>query len=460
MDFLTRNAAIGQKPCNVDFFTRNVTIGQKPCNVVFLYFNSYLCMDLRMVKDGAVPDMLSTDKAIVANFITGNFINLLFSMECLYYICRLKTYFFCPLFLLAVLFRDFQILIGGRAVNSCHMNFMYESYLRTITELSEEAISKWEICGLYKQTSQTQVDPTLEEDLGIKARYAKTKLSRVFRVYTPLNSGISSQSRILPNLLDLKFVYTKSDSVYHYNCAATVTANFHIEIKNAFIALKRVHLYPSIENSIVSRLNNGDPARFFFRHEYARSFSLAAGTSVRRLSNILLTDYLPRFCLITLLEERDYLGHKNATNFNFQTFNLESLYGKASGQDYPLDGHFMPEFGTTPETSEYGREYFSLIGAVPGLALRSDFNHYISQSMWPSGFAIYRMDFSRGSTAFLTNESYLDQRVPCSGLDLYFKFRTPLTTNVTALVFVSYIEALSITSNQANERGIELNYAL
>ena len=66
----------------------------------------------------------------------------------------------------------------------------------------------------------------------------------------------------------------------------------------------------------------------------------------------------------------------------------------------------------------------------------------------------------RGSSAFLANELYLDQRVPCSGLDLYFKFKTPLTTNVTALVFVSYIEALSITSNLANEKGIELNYAL
>ena len=150
----------------------------------------------------------------------------------------------------------------------------------------------------------------------------------MFWVYTPLNSGISSQSQILPNLLDLKFVYTKSDSAYHYNCPDTVADNFRIEIKSAFIALKRIHLYPSIENSIVSRLNNGDPAQFFFRHEYARSFSLATGTSVRRLSNILLTDYLPKFCLITLIEEKDYLGHKNATNFNFQTFIWKFCMGK------------------------------------------------------------------------------------------------------------------------------------
>ena len=175
------------------------------------------------------------------------------------------------------------------------MNYMYECYLRTITELSDEAITKWEICGLYKQKSQTQLDPLLDGDPGIKARYARTKLSRVFRVYTPLNCGVTSQSRFLPNLLDLKFIFTKSDPTFHYMCPSTVTDSFRIEIKAAHIALKRAHLYPSVEKSIVSRLNSGDPARIFFRHEYARSFSLAAGTSVKRLPNVLLTGNYVRY---------------------------------------------------------------------------------------------------------------------------------------------------------------------
>ena len=161
------------------------------------------------------------------------------------------------------------------------------------------------------------------------------------------------------------------------------------------------------------------------------------------------------------MEEKDYLGNRNSSNFNFQPFNLETLYAKSGGgSEYPLDGHFSPEFNVTADDSRYGREYFSLIGAAPGLAMRSDFNHYITQKMWIAGHTIYRLDFSRGSSGFLTNESYQDQRIPCSGLDLYFKFKVPLPENITALVFVSYIEGLSVTSNDRNERGVELHYAL
>ena len=132
-----------------------------------------------------------------------------------------------------------------------------------------------EIAGVYKQKSQSQVDPTLGGDSGIARRYKKTGNSISFRIYAPIQSGITSASRYLPNLVDLKFVYSKSDPKFHYTCDATITAKFHLEIKQAHLALKRVKLYPSVESAIIGRLNSGTSANFYYRNEYARNFSIA-----------------------------------------------------------------------------------------------------------------------------------------------------------------------------------------
>ena len=144
--------------------------------------------------------------------------------------------------------------------------------------------------GLYKQLSQTQTDPGLAGgDSGIKKRYDRTALSTPFRVYCPIVCGIAQQGRIIPNLVDMKFIYTKSDSLFHYTCPSTTTGTFRLEIVSASLHIKRVKLYPSVEAQIVSKLTSGSPASFFFRNEYARSFTLRAGESQIRLPNILTT---------------------------------------------------------------------------------------------------------------------------------------------------------------------------
>ena len=80
--------------------------------------------------------------------------------------------------------------------------------------------------------------------------------------------------------------------------------------------------------------------------------------------------------------------------------------------------------------------------------------------MWAKGYSIYKISFSRYNTSFIVSESYLDQRIPTSGVDVYVKFKTDLTENIVCLIYTSYIESLLIKSDQANTRNVELNYSL
>ena len=105
--------------------------------------------------------------------------------------------------------------------------------------------------------------------------------------------------------MDLKFIYTKSDPKFHYTCPSTTTDTFRLQLISASLSIKRVKLYPSIENQLVSKLATS-PATFFFRNEYARSFTMRAGDRQIRLPNILTTDYLPKYLYIGFLEEKEH----------------------------------------------------------------------------------------------------------------------------------------------------------
>ena len=105
--------------------------------------------------------------------------------------------------------------------------------------------------------------------------------------------------------MDLKFIYTKSDPKFHYTCPSTTTDTFRLQLISASLSIKRVKLYPSIENQMVSKLATS-PATFFFRNEYARSFTMRAGDRQCRLPNILSNDYLPKYLYIAFLEEKEY----------------------------------------------------------------------------------------------------------------------------------------------------------
>ena len=105
----------------------------------------------------------------------------------------------------------------------------------------------------------------------------------------PILCGLASQSRLLPNLVDLKFIYTKGDPLFHYTCPSDIAATFHLKLHSAYLAIKRCRLYPSVESQIVSKLNSGVPALYHFRHAYARNFSIRKGENYARLPNVLLT---------------------------------------------------------------------------------------------------------------------------------------------------------------------------
>ena len=258
----------------------------------------------------------------------------------------------------------------------------------------------------------------------------------------------------------MKFIYTKADPTYKYTHPSDKTDTFDIKIHLAFLTLKRVHLYPSIEQEIVTKMSNGVAAKYFFRNQYIRNFQILKGQQIARIPDILLTSYYPDFALVFFLEEKDYKGNAHGTNFHFQPFDISNLYLKSGSDVFPKTGEFKPTITDDPNTCQIWREFFSLYSQSAGLNLKADYGLWVQPDWWSKSFAFFKFDFTRYNDTTLVNDTYIDQRSPCSNIDLHVQFAKQTPENLTVLVFTSSIESLSITSNSQGVRDVQLGYSL
>ena len=393
--------------------------------------DSYLEIDVSLVKGANKAKVVATDLAVPTNFAALAWV------------------------------RDIKVFISGRPVNSAFGHFHLEAYLKVVTETSTDAIRKWFISGLTPQQLQAQLDPSLKGgDEELRDRWEKFSVGQTQRLYVPILSPSCSQTRFYPSLTDFRFVFTKNDKNLRFTCPADKTDDFDLKIHSCKLFIKRVELYPEKMAELENSLSNSIPAIYYIKNQYIRTFAVEQGLTEKRMSNILLTDYLPEYIIIGLLETKDLKGHRNASNFNFQLFGLNKMYLKSGADTWPSPDPFQPKIGANANDSDVSREFFSLFGASPGLSLKTDSGTWLNVDNFVHGFALFKFHFSRLGDSYLSNESYRDQRRPVSSLDLHLTFGTALPENISVIVFCSYLEQFTIGKTERALRDVELHYSL
>ena len=265
--------------------------------------------------------------------------------------------------------------------------------------------------------------------------------------------------RFFPSLTPFKFIFTKNEKNLRFTCLAAKTDEYDIKIHNCLMHIKRIEMYPGKLLEIEKRLNNGTGARYFFKNQYCRSWTVESGLTEKRISDILLTNYLPSYLLICMLELKDLKGHRQSSNFNFQLFGLSSMYLKSGADTFPSSGPFQPNINTNENDSDFSREYLSLFGSG-ALSLKTDSGLWVKLDDYLKGFGIIKFSFERQGDIHGNTETILDQRQATSGLDLYMKFKTALPENIAVVVFTSYIEQFNIKKTESSLRDLELYYSL
>ena len=296
-------------------------------------------------------------------------------------------------------------------------------------------------------------------DAHLLKRFEKFSAGQIQKLYVPLFTPIASQMRFFPSLTPFKFIFSKNEKKLRFTCPADKESDFDLKIHNCLLHIKRIELYSGRLMDIERRLSAGSPAKYFIKNQYARSWTVEAGLQEKRISDILLTDYLPNYIIIGMLEMKDLKGSRQSSNYNFQLFDLTSMYLKSGADTFPSDGAYQPEINTNSNDSHFSREFFSCYGS-PALSLKSDSGSWIYMDDFLSGFGLIKFAFNRQGDVRCLSETILDQRQATSGLDLYLKFGTALPENIAVVVFTSQIEQFSIKKTESSLRDLELYFSL
>ena len=291
-------------------------------------------------------------------------------------------------------------------------------------------------------------------------RFDKFSKGQIQKLFVPLFTPIASQMRFFPSLTPFKFVFSKNEKELRFTCPVDKTDVFDLKIHNCLMHIKRIELYSGRLMEIERRLSSGAAAKYFIKNQYCRSWTIEKGLQEKRISDILLTNYLPNYILVAMLELKDLKGARQASNYNFQLFDLTSMYLKSGADTFPSQGPFQPEIKTDANDSHFSREFFSCYGPPAGLSLKSDSGSWVFMDDFLSGFAILKFGFYRQGDIHGSNETILDQRQATSGLDLYLKFGKALPENIAVVVFTSQIEQFSIKKTESSLRDLELYYSL
>ena len=270
-------------------------------------------------------------------------------------------------------------------------------------------------------------------------------------LYGPIMHPIAQQSRYLPCLTKLDFTFFKqtSHSILLIK-PSNVTGDFRIKIHDMSIFLKHVTLYPETLNAIETRLNNGQPANYYFENIIIRDFALARGLTSIRIPDVLLTSYQPKELFLGILEKKEADGDWQSHGFHFQHFDVSEIKLQIGSNTFP-NPVFTPNY--TEDDPDWTREYFSWYGTSFGLTQKSDFGiGSYTYELYPNAFCIYRFCFDRlGHGVKEWNASFLDPRQNIPSLDILIKFAKRLPEECRIIVKCIYDEMFQVKKTDRAE---------
>ena len=233
------------------------------------------------------------------------------------------------------LWKDLTLYIAGRKVTTNYGYYYYESYLKILTQCTEEAKKKWCVAGFYSERSAELLMPNdPKADAGTKARYERFGLGNKQVLYMPIMSNLCSQMRYIPSLCEIKIELTKGPKEWSVIQPKANKAVYRLHLSDIQLCLKRPILYPLRMRGIEQRLSSSSNCNYYINNSYLRPFQIDKGTVSTRIPNLLLTSYLPSFCYIAFIQSSDLDGDYNSTNFNFELFGLTELYLQVVSKNY------------------------------------------------------------------------------------------------------------------------------
>ena len=268
---------------------------------------------------------------------------------------------------------------------------------------------------------------------GLRARFDKTKGSKIFEMMGPIHADIFSQNNVLLPGVEVRLKFHRSKDAFVLISGAE-GANFQVQVINAILYVRKLTCSNTHVLNDIAMLNK-EPAKYKIRRTLMRNIAIPAGTQDLQRDNVFLGE-LPKRIVLCLVDTSAFNRDYKKNPFRFQPFDLNYLALHVDEKQFPATP-LTPNF----TSHEVLRSYLQLFEATGRLYADGGIN--IAPMEFLDGYTLFAFDLTPDGSH---GQHYSINKRGNLRLDL--KFGTALATTTNLLVYAEFDNIIEIDKNR------------
>ena len=336
------------------------------------------------------------------------------------------------------MFSQVDVALNGKLISDSTPTYPYRAMIETLLNYDREAKDTHLQSQFYFKDDAGHMDfndlsATIISNTGLKKRFDKTKISKVFEMMGPIHADLFAQNNVLLPGVEVRLKLHRSKDAF---CLTTKVANpdYRVRILDAVLYVRKLTCSDTHVLSDIVTLNR-EPAKYKIRRTVIRNIAIPAGTQDMQRDNVFLGE-LPKRLVLCLVNTASFNGSYVKNPFRFQPFGVNYVALHVDEKQYPATP-LTPNFTTQTALRSY-LQLFSATGRLYG-----DGGMDITPSDFLDGYTLFAFDLTPDGSH---GQHYTVNKRGNLRIDL--KFDTPLASTTNLLIYAEFDNIIEIDKNR------------
>ena len=340
--------------------------------------------------------------------------------------------------LLHSMFSQVDVSLNGKLIRDSTPTYPYRAMVETLLNYGREAKETHLQSQMYYKDTAGHMDfddlaASTVSNVGLKARFDKTKSSKVFEMMGPIHADIFAQNNVLLPGVEVRLKLHRNKDAFCLT-SKVAGADFKVHVMDAVLYVRKLTCSDTHVLSDIAMLNR-EPAKYKIRRTVIRNIAIPSGTQDLQRDNVFLGE-LPKRVVICLVDTTAFNGDYKKNPFRFQPFKLNYLAMHVDEKQYP----------TVPLTPDFTnsmalRSYLQLFAATG--RLYADGGIDIAPGEFFDGYTLFAFDLTPDGSH---GQHYTVNKRGNLRLDLKFGAALAATTNL--LIYAEFDNIIEIDKNR------------
>jgi len=346
------------------------------------------------------------------------------------------------------LFQSVTVELGGRSISDASNLYFMRSYLENLLGFSSGAQKSQLTCeGFYLDHSFTAPQngtwiaaangipgrANFNND-GAKSRYNMLLAGSPVQLSGKIHSDIFQQDKPLLTGVPLFIKLTRARTQLSFT-AVDAAHLPKVAIRNPRLYIRKFEMTASYSNALAKQLLTSN-AVYHIERVAMRHMTLNAGQQFAAWNNV-TQGQIPKIMILGMVSSNALAGTHDTTPYNFQHFDLMSIYAEINGKIYPnnsYDLNFPNHFSL--------QAYEGLLDTLGRLNEPSG-ELVFDRHKYNNGYTLFGFDFTSSHTG-LNSVALVKQ----GNLNIHLKFRVDLPETIVVFAMLVYDNVIEITNNR------------